>query len=160
MYTSKAQYAKIGSPLSFNLHHLTDQYLTCVHEQVWIILVGAVGLVIGLATYGYNVTRAMGVKLAKLSPTRGMCAELATALIIMIGAQYTLPTSSSQCIVGAIVGIGVMEGLTGVNWKQFIEQFASWVLTLLLIGVCTAAVFSQGTKHLRCSYSIKESHCA
>ena len=36
---------------------------------------------------GYNVTRAMGVKLAKLTPSRGFCAELATAFIIMIAAQ-------------------------------------------------------------------------
>nr|WNH14458.1 phosphate transporter B 1;2 [Pteris ensiformis] len=115
-----------------------------VVPPVWIILIGAVGLVIGLATYGYNVTRAMGVKLAKLSPTRGMCAELATAFVIMIGAQFGLPTSSSQCITGAIVGIGIMEGIRGVNWKVFAEQFASWVSTLVVIGLCTAALFSQG----------------
>ncbi|KAI5056829.1 hypothetical protein GOP47_0028647 [Adiantum capillus-veneris] len=115
-----------------------------VVPPVWIILIGAFGLVIGLATYGYNVTRAMGVKLAKLSPTRGMCAELATAFVIMIGAQFSLPTSSSQCITGAIVGIGIMEGLKGVNWKVFAEQFASWVSTLVVIGMVTAAVFSQG----------------
>nr|WNH14450.1 phosphate transporter B 1;2 [Pteris vittata] len=115
-----------------------------VVPPIWIILIGAFGLVIGLATYGYNVTRAMGVKLAKLSPTRGMCAELATAFVIMIGAQFGLPTSSSQCITGAIVGIGIMEGIKGVNWKVFGEQFASWVSTLVVIGLCTAALFSQG----------------
>nr|WNH14453.1 phosphate transporter B 1;1 [Pteris cretica] len=115
-----------------------------VVPPVWVILIGAFGLVIGLATYGYNVTRAMGVKLAKLSPTRGMCAELATAFVIMIGAQFALPTSSSQCITGAIVGIGIMEGIGGVNWKVFGEQFASWVSTLVVIGLCTAAIFSQG----------------
>ena len=49
---------------------------------------------------GYQVTRAMGVRLAKISPTRGFAAELATALIITIAAQYGLPTSSSQCITG------------------------------------------------------------
>ena len=43
----------------------------------------------------------MGVRLAKISPTRGFAAELATALIITIAAQYGLPTSSSQCITGA-----------------------------------------------------------
>ena len=42
----------------------------------------------------------MGVRLAKISPTRGFAAELATALIITIAAQYGLPTSSSQCITG------------------------------------------------------------
>ncbi|KAL3681813.1 hypothetical protein R1sor_024769 [Riccia sorocarpa] len=115
-----------------------------VKPPVWIILIGAVGLVLGLATYGYNVTRAMGVKLAKLTPTRGFAAELATAFVIMIAAQYGLPTSSSQCITGAIIGVGLLEGSKGVNWTQFLKQFLSWVATLFVIGICVAAVFAQG----------------
>ncbi|KAH7290905.1 hypothetical protein KP509_30G068900 [Ceratopteris richardii] len=122
----------------------TGQLPSKVKPPAWVILIGAIGLVIGLATYGYNVTRAMGVKLAKLSPTRGMCAELATAFIITLGAQFGLPTSSSQCITGAIVGIGIMEGLRGVNWKVFVEQFLAWVSTLVVIGLFTAALFAQG----------------
>lgn len=115
-----------------------------VSPPVWIILIGAVGLVVGLATYGYNVTRAMGVSLAKLTPTRGFAAELATALVIMIAAQYGLPQSSSQCVTGAIVGVGLLEGTEGVNWKQFSKQFASWVSTLAIVGFGVAALFSQG----------------
>ena len=75
----------------------------------WAVAVGALGLVIGLATYGYNIVRAMGVKLAKLSPTRGFCAEISTAFVILIAAQYGLPTSSSQVITGGIVGVGLCE---------------------------------------------------
>ncbi|KAL2632054.1 hypothetical protein R1flu_016740 [Riccia fluitans] len=115
-----------------------------VKPPVWIILIGAIGLVIGLATYGYNVTRAMGVKLAKLTPTRGFAAELATAFVIMIAAQYGLPTSSSQCITGAIIGVGLLEGSKGVNWTQFLKQFLSWVATLFVIGLAVAAIFAQG----------------
>lgn len=65
-----------------------------VRAEVWIILIAATGLVIGLATYGYNVTRAMGVKLAKITPTRGFSAELATAFVIMIASQYVIHISS------------------------------------------------------------------
>lgn len=115
-----------------------------VSPPVWIVLIGAVGLVVGLATYGYNVTRAMGVQLAKLTPTRGFAAELATALVIMIAAQYGLPQSSSQCVTGAIVGVGLLEGTEGVNWKQFAKQFASWVGTLAIVGLGVAALFAQG----------------
>lgn len=114
--------------------------------------------VIGLATYGYKVTRAMGVRLAKISPTRGFSAELATALIITIAAQYGLPTSSSQCITGAIVGVGLLEGASGVNWKQFGRQFIAWVCTLAVVGLLTAALFAQAsspspflmTRHMTC----------
>ncbi|BBN09033.1 solute carrier family 20 (sodium-dependent phosphate transporter) [Marchantia polymorpha subsp. ruderalis] len=120
------------------------QLSKAVTPPVWIILIGAIGLVIGLATYGYNVTRSMGVKLAMLTPTRGFAAELATAFVIMIASQYGLPTSSSQCITGAIIGVGVLEGSKGVNWTFFVKQFASWVSTLFVIGVVVAAVFAQG----------------
>ncbi|KAL2609408.1 hypothetical protein R1flu_027981 [Riccia fluitans] len=115
-----------------------------VTAPAWIILIAATGLVIGLATYGYNVTQAMGVKLAKITPTRGFSAELATAFVIMFASQYGLPTSSSQCITGAIIGVGILEGAEGVNWAQFLQQFASWVATLFVIGLLTAFIFAQG----------------
>jgi sodium-dependent phosphate transporter len=60
-----------------------------VDPPIWQIVICAGALVVGLATYGYNVTRAMGVRLAKLSPVRGFAAELATAMVIMVAAQVS-----------------------------------------------------------------------
>jgi solute carrier family 20 (sodium-dependent phosphate transporter) len=115
-----------------------------ISAPIWVIIICASGLVVGLSTYGYNITRAVGTKMAKLTPTRGFAAELATALVILISAQYGLPTSSSQCITGAIVGIGLMEGVQGVNWRLFATTFASWICTMLVMGGGTAALFAQG----------------
>ncbi|KAG2452635.1 hypothetical protein HYH02_002869 [Chlamydomonas schloesseri] len=115
-----------------------------VAAPVWCVLVSAFGLVTGLATFGYQVTRAMGTRMAKLTPSRGFCAELATALVILVASQYGLPTSSSQCITGGIVGVGMLEGLGGVNWGFFAKTFASWVSTLLICAAATAALFAQG----------------
>jgi len=87
----------------------------------------------------------MGTAMAKLSPSRGFSAELSTALIIMVAAQAGLPTSSSQCVTGAIVGVGLLEGVRhGVNWKLFAHQFGSWVCTLVAVAAITGAVFAQG----------------
>ncbi len=69
-----------------------------VSPPVWVILIGATGLVVGLATYGYNVTRAMGVQLAKLTPTRGFSAELATSFTIMIAAQCAPLSTCLPCM--------------------------------------------------------------
>lgn len=56
-----------------------------------------------------------------------------------------LPTSSSQCVIGAIMGVGICEGARkGVNWKLFGQQFASWVVTMLICAGATAAVFAAG----------------
>lgn len=114
-----------------------------VEAPIWVILISAFGLVIGLATYGYNVTRSVGTRFSKLSPTRGFSAELATALVIMVAAQYGLPTSSSQCITGGIIGVGLLEGKAGVNWTFFAKTFASWIATLVVVGLSTAALFAQ-----------------
>lgn len=61
------------------------------------------------------------------------------------GCRYGLPTSSSQCITGAIVGVGLAEGRggRGVNWRLFAKQFASWVMTLVVVGLGVAALFAQ-----------------
>jgi sodium-dependent phosphate transporter len=91
----------------------TGQLNKNVNPILWCVALGAVGLVIGLATYGYNIVRVVGVKLAKLSPTRGFCAEISTAFVILIAAQYGLPTSSSQVITGGIIGVGLCEVRAG-----------------------------------------------
>eukprot|EP00884_Botryococcus_braunii_P009168 jgi/Botrbrau1/18252/Bobra.0634s0005.1 len=63
---------------------------------------------------------------------------------VRLGNRLGLPTSSSQCIVGGIVGVGLLEGVSrGVNWFQFGKQFASWVATLFIVGFGVAAVFAQ-----------------
>lgn len=111
----------------------------------WIICICAVGLVLGLALYGTKPTLAYGFKLAKLSASRGFSAELATAIVITVAAQYGLPTSSSQTITGAIVGVGLAEGVdVGVNWKYFFLNFLAWVVTLAIMGLCTSLLYSQG----------------
>ncbi len=73
---------------------------TKVSPEIWIVLIGAFGLVIGLATYGYKVCGAIGTQMARITPSRGFSAELATSFVIMVSAQWGLPTSSSQCITG------------------------------------------------------------
>lgn len=116
-----------------------------VTPPIWVLVICASSLVIGLATYGYNVTRTMGTVMAKLSPSRGFSAELSTALVILITSQYGLPTSSSQVITGAVVGVGLLEGITsGVNWRFFGMQFISWVGTLVFCSISTAALYAQG----------------
>lgn len=111
---------------------------------IWTILIGALGLVIGLGTYGYQVTRAIGTRMAKLTASRGFAAELSTAMIIMIAAQYGLPTSSSQCITGGVMGIALCEGKKGINAKLLFSTFMSWIWTVVFVALITGGLFAQG----------------
>jgi sodium-dependent phosphate transporter len=110
----------------------------------WILFIAAFSLVAGLATYGKKITKAVGTQFCKITPARGFAAELSTAVVIMVASQFGLPTSSSQCITGGIVGVGMVEGMGGVNWKFFAKTFASWVATLFVMGVGTGLLFTQG----------------
>jgi sodium-dependent phosphate transporter len=122
----------------------TDTMPKSVKAPLWIVLYSAASLVLGLAMYGQNVTHAMGKRLARLTPSRGFAAELATSLVILVATQYGLPTSSSQCITGGVVGVGLAEGLDHVNWKFFGQILISWVGTMFVVGVGTGVLFLQG----------------
>ncbi|KAL7502038.1 hypothetical protein ACHAXN_000140, partial [Cyclotella atomus] len=105
----------------------------------WILAYGGVGLVLGLALYGYKVMKTIGYKLTALSPTRGASAELAASLTVVTASYIGLPVSTTQCIVGAVSGIGCVEGWRTVQWGSLAKVCVGWVVVFF-----TAAVLSAG----------------
>ena len=77
-----------------------------VNDMYWLLALGALGICLGLSTLGYIIMRTLGVKVAKMTPTRGFAAELGAAFIIVIGSKLGLPLSTTHCITGSVVGIG------------------------------------------------------
>ncbi|KAG7668942.1 hypothetical protein KSW81_003954 [Nannochloris sp. 'desiccata'] len=119
---------------------------------IWMFVLGGVGLVIGLATYGYKIIGALGVKMTKLTNSRGYCAELTAAIIVIVASRYGFPVSTTQVITGAITGVGLEEVISArlkgdknaaarYNFKLLGKFFLGWVATLLVAG-CTAAAFT------------------
>jgi sodium-dependent phosphate transporter len=108
----------------------------------WILAYGGVGLVLGLALYGYKVMKTIGYKLTALSPTRGASAELAASLTVVSASYVGLPVSTTQCIVGAVSGIGCVEGWRTVQWRSLAKVCVSWVLVFFTAAVLSAGMFS------------------
>lgn len=115
-----------------------------VDMPLWILAMGGIGIVVGLALYGYNIIEAIGFRLTKLSPSRGFSIELGAALVVLTGSRMEIPLSTTHCQVGATVGVGMSEDCMGVNWKLFAKVVVGWVITLAVAAFVTAAVFSYG----------------
>lgn len=96
----------------------------------WVLLVGAVGIVIGLATLGYRVMATVGEKITELTPTRGFSAEIAAAMTVVLASYTGLPISTTQTLVGAILGVGLARGIAAIDLRVVGNIFMSWVITL------------------------------
>eukprot|EP01084_Bolivina_argentea_P011347 21216_1 len=121
-----------------------------VAVPMWILGLGAVGIVIGLATYGYKVMQTLGVRMVYVSSTRGYCIELSSATIIICASAAGFPASTTHAQVGATVGVGLMEkarkGSTltwgnVINWKLLAQVFAGWILTLVFTGLTSGCLY-------------------
>ncbi|KAH7131000.1 phosphate transporter [Dactylonectria macrodidyma] len=102
----------------------------------WQIAVIALTICFGFITYGYNIMKVMGNKLTYHSPSRGSSMEMGAAITILIFSQYKLPVSTSMCITGATVGVGLCNGtLKAVNWKRVGLLVFSWIMTIPIAGL-------------------------
>jgi len=108
-------------------------------DMYWILAIGGVGICFGLATYGYKIMQAIGVKLTAITPARGYCIELGAAFVVIYGTTQGWPLSTTHCQVGATVGVGLFEGTAGVNKSVLLKTVFGWVITLVVAGA-TAAI--------------------
>lgn len=110
--------------------------------QKWLLAFGGVGIVIGLLLYGYKVMKSLGYKLTKLSPSRGASAELAASLTVVTASFLAIPVSSTQCIVGAISGVGLVNGPQNVQWFFLLRVMLGWAVMFFVAVILSAGVFS------------------
>ena len=96
----------------------------------WILLVGAGGIVFGLATYGFKVIATVGTKITELTPSRGFAAELGAASTVVIASATGLPISTTHTLVGAVLGVGLARGIAALNLSVIRNIFMSWIITL------------------------------
>ncbi|TWH71320.1 PiT family inorganic phosphate transporter [Azomonas agilis] len=108
----------------------------------WVLLLGAIGIVVGLATYGYRVIATIGREITELTPSRGFAAELATASTVVGASAIGLPVSTTHTLVGAILGIGLARGIGALKLDVIGSIFVSWVVTLPVGAVLSIVFFS------------------
>lgn len=108
---------------------------------LWLVILGGAGIVVGLATWGYKVIGTIGKKITEITPTRGFSAEFSTALVVLVCSRIGLPVSTSQVLVGSVIGIGFAKGIVAVDLKIIKRILGCWVITVPVSAVTAAILF-------------------
>ena len=108
----------------------------------WILILGGLGIVAGLAVQGKNVITTVGENIITLVPSTGFCAEIATATTILLASKIGLPVSTSHALVGSVIGIGLISTDQTVRWSTIQSVVLAWVVTLPVAAILGATIFS------------------
>jgi PiT family inorganic phosphate transporter len=95
-----------------------------------VLLLGGLGIVVGLATWGWRVIETIGKCITELTPTRGFAAEFGAAITIVLASKLALPVSTTHTLVGAVLGVGLARGLNSLNLSTIRDIAISWVITI------------------------------
>lgn len=98
-------------------------------SQSWLALLGGVSLSVGVLTYGRRVTETVGKGITSLGPLSAVAAQTAAAVAVHFFSIIGIPVSTSQAIVGAIIGVGLVKGVSTVSLRKIIEIVIGWVAT-------------------------------
>jgi len=157
--------AQLGSAAAYSLGHGTndaqktmgiiaallyasvwkDQQVAFAAHKVgfpfWIVLVCHLAIGLGTMAGGWRIVKTMGLKLTKLRPYDGACAELAAATSLFTSASMGIPVSTTHTITGAIVGVGAVHRLSAVRWGVARQVVWAWVLTIPCSALVAAVVY-------------------
>jgi PiT family inorganic phosphate transporter len=128
------------------IHQTNSVPLADFSVPVWVLLLGGVGIVAGLAVFGKNVIKTIGEGIIPLQPSAGFCAELATATTVLLASRLGLPISTSHALVGAVVGIGLVQrGRSPDHSIQLgtLRQIGlAWLITIPAAAGLSIAIFA------------------
>jgi PiT family inorganic phosphate transporter len=117
--------------------HLTN----ADHIPVWIVMMCYAAIATGTAMGGWRIVRTMGMRITRLRPFDGFCAETGGAMTILFASSLGVPVSTTHTITGAIVGVGASKRLGAVRWGIARRIVWAWIVTIPAAAVIAAAVF-------------------
>ena len=110
-------------------------------DTMWIILSCHLAMGLGTAFGGWRIVKTMGMKITKLKPVGGFCAETAGAATLFMATHLGIPVSTTHTITGAIVGVGATSRLSGIKWGVAERIVWAWLFTIPAAGLVSAGCF-------------------
>ncbi|TAH37478.1 MAG: inorganic phosphate transporter [Planctomycetota bacterium] len=108
---------------------------------VWIVLSCHAAMAAGTALGGWRIVRTMGMRITKLRPVGGFCAETAGAVTLFGSTHFGIPVSTTQTITGSIIGVGATRQVSGIKWGIAGRIVWAWVLTIPASALAAAGCF-------------------
>ena len=119
----------------------TNTIIMQISVPPWILIMGGVGIVVGLSTYGFKVIETIGKKITEITPSRGFSAEFATATTVLIFSKLGLPISTTHTMVGSVIGVGFARGIATLNLRVIRNIVTSWCFTIPIAAVLTVIIY-------------------
>ncbi len=110
-------------------------------DTAWIILSCHAAMGIGTAFGGWRIVKTMGMKITKLKPVGGFCAETAGAATLFGATHFGIPVSTTHTITGAIIGVGATRKLSGIKWGVAGRIIWAWIFTIPASALISAGCF-------------------
>jgi PiT family inorganic phosphate transporter len=100
------------------------------HVPFWVVLSCQTAIALGTLFGGWRIVKTMGMRITKLKPVGGFCAETGGAITLFIATGFGIPVSTTHTITGAIIGVGATRKLSAVRWGVAEQIVWAWVLTI------------------------------
>lgn len=108
------------------------------HIPLWIVLAAHTAIALGTAAGGWRIVKTMGMRITRLRPFGGFCAETAGGITVMLASSLGVPVSTTHTITGAIVGVGAAQRLSAVRWGVAKRIVWAWILTMPMSAAIAA----------------------
>jgi inorganic phosphate transporter, PiT family len=120
--------------LLFSAHLIGDKF----YVPLWVVIACNFVIALGTCFGGWRIVKTMGMKITKLKPVSGFCAETASAVTLFIATGLGIPVSTTHTITGAIVGVGSLNRMSAVRWGIARNIVWAWILTIPAAGLVSA----------------------
>ncbi len=111
-----------------------------VPVPLWLLGLGGMGIVVGVATYGKRVIATIGKKITDMTPSSGFSAEFGAATTVLLFSKLGMPISTTHTLVGSVIGVGLARGISALNLGMIWTILKSWVATIPIAASITILI--------------------
>jgi len=116
------------------------------HVPLWVVLACQAAMALGTLFGGWRIVKTMGMKITKLRPVGGFCAETGGAITLFLATELGVPVSTTHTITGAIIGVGAVNKLSAVRWGVAENIVVAWILTIPCAAFISAIAWWAGQR--------------